>query len=126
MSSTLGHAYVALESLHQQAGPKEVEFSASFQDGQFHGIFLDRVEVAELWFQADRERTILTGIEYLQQRYDSDRPALLKNMEVLDTTAWPQGVELACFGNGDILSLARHFELFLPWGTVRKCYWRSG
>ncbi|XP_026645189.1 zinc finger protein 862-like [Microtus ochrogaster] len=89
VNSTLGHAYVALESLCQQAGPKEEEFNASFQDGQFHGIFLDRVEMAELWFQADRERTILTGIQYLQQRFDADRPALLKNMEVLDTTAWP-------------------------------------
>ncbi|XP_057628911.1 zinc finger protein 862 isoform X2 [Chionomys nivalis] len=116
VNSTLGHAYVALESLRQQAGPKEEEFNASFQDGQFHGIFLDRVEMAELWFQADRERTILNGIEYLQQRFDADRPALLKNMEVLDTTAWPRGVELACFGNSDILSLARHFELSLPVG----------
>lgn len=114
--STLGQAYVALESLRQQAGPKEEEFNASFQDGRFHGIFLDRVEMVEQWFRADRERTILTGIEYLQQRFDADRPAQLKNMEVLDTTAWPQGVELACFGNGDILSLARCFELSLPAG----------
>ncbi|OBS76349.1 hypothetical protein A6R68_17211 [Neotoma lepida] len=116
VNSTLGRAYVALESLRQQAGPKEEEFNASFQDGQFHGIFLDRAEMAEQWFQADRERTILTGVEYLQQRFDADRPTQLKNMEVLDTMAWPSGIELACFGNSDILSLARYFELSLPMG----------
>ncbi|XP_051058935.1 zinc finger protein 862 [Phodopus roborovskii] len=116
VNSTLGHAYVALESLRQQAGPKEEEFNASFQDGQLHGIFLDRVEMAEQWFQADRERTILTGVEYLQQRFDADRPLQLKNMEVLDTMAWPSRIELSCFGNNDILSLARYFELSLPVG----------
>ncbi|XP_007640170.1 zinc finger protein 862 isoform X3 [Cricetulus griseus] len=116
VNSSLGHAYVALESLRQQAGPKEEEFNASLQDGQLHGISLERVEMAEQWFQADRERTILTGAEYLQQRFDADRPAQLKNMEVLDTMAWPSGIELSCFGNNDILSLARYFELSLPVG----------
>ncbi|XP_052575872.1 zinc finger protein 862 isoform X1 [Peromyscus californicus insignis] len=116
VNSTLGHAYMALESLRQQAGPKEEEFNASFQDGQLHGIFLDRAENAEQWFQADRERTILTGVEYLRQRFDADRPTQLKSMEVLDTMAWPSGIELACFGNSDVLSLARSFDLSLPVG----------
>ncbi|XP_036038734.1 zinc finger protein 862 [Onychomys torridus] len=116
VNSTLGHAYVALESLRQQAGPKEEEFNASFQDGQLHGIFLDRAENAEQWFQADRERTILTGVKYLRKRFDADRPTQLKSMEVLDTMAWPSGIELACFGNSDLLSLARSFELSLPVG----------
>ncbi|KAM6168186.1 zinc finger protein 862 [Erethizon dorsatum] len=114
VNSELGRAYVALEALRHQAGPKEEEFNASFQDGQLHGIFLDRVEMAEQRFQVDRERMILTGVEYLRQRFDADRPVQLKNMEVFDTMAWPSGVELACFGNDDILSLARHFELSLP------------
>ncbi|KAL6074770.1 hypothetical protein STEG23_019076, partial [Scotinomys teguina] len=116
VNSTLRHTYVALESLRQQAGPKEEEFNASFQAGQLHGIFLDRVENANQWFQADRERTILTGVQYLQQRFDVDRPTQLKSMEVLDTMAWPSGIELACFGNSDILSLARSFECSLPLG----------
>lgn len=116
LNSTLAQAYVALESLRQQAGPKEEEFSAGFQDGQFHGLFLDRVEMAEQRFQADRERVILTGVEFLQQRFDTDRPAQLKAMEVLDTMAWPGETELACFGNSDILSLAGYFELSLPVG----------
>ncbi|XP_017653856.2 zinc finger protein 862-like [Nannospalax galili] len=124
VNSTLVHAYVALERLCHRAGPKEEEFNASFQDGRLHGISLDKVETAELRFQTDREKMILTGVEYLQQRFGSDRPPQLKNMEVLDTMAWPGGVELACFGNNDILSLARHFELSLP--TVRKHCWRSG
>ncbi|XP_072633170.1 zinc finger protein 862 isoform X2 [Canis lupus baileyi] len=116
VNSTLGRAYVALETLRHQAGPKEEEFNAGFQDGQLHGIFLDRMEVAEQRFQADRERMILTGIEYLQQRFDMDRPPQLKNMEVFDTMAWPSGIELASFGNDDILALARYFELSLPAG----------
>ncbi|XP_021079323.1 zinc finger protein 862 isoform X2 [Mesocricetus auratus] len=116
VNSALGRACVALDGLRRQAGPKEEEFNASFQDGQLHGIFLDRVETAEQRFQADRERMILTGVEYLQQRFAADRPAQLKNMEVLDTTAWPSGVKLSCFGNSDILSLARYFELSLPAG----------
>ncbi|XP_005404821.1 PREDICTED: zinc finger protein 862 isoform X2 [Chinchilla lanigera] len=116
VNSELGRAYIALEALRHQAGPKEQEFNASFRDGQLHGIFLDRVEMAEQRFQVDRDRMILTGVEYLRQRFDTDRPVQLKNMEVFDTMAWPSGVELACFGNDDILSLARHFELSLPAG----------
>ncbi|XP_057405603.1 zinc finger protein 862 isoform X2 [Balaenoptera acutorostrata] len=116
VNSTLGRAYVALETLRHQAGPKEEEFNAGFRDGRLHGIFLDRVEVAEQRFQADRERMILTGIEYLQQRFDAARPPQLKNMEVFDATAWPSGMELAGFGNDDILALARYFELSLPPG----------
>uniref|UniRef100_A0A8C4MR40 Zinc finger protein 862 n=1 Tax=Equus asinus asinus TaxID=83772 RepID=A0A8C4MR40_EQUAS len=116
VNSTLGRAYVALETLRHQAGPKEEEFNASFKDGRLHGIFLDRMEMAEQRFQADRERMILTGIEYLQQRFDTDRPPQLKNMEVFDTMAWPSGIELASFGNDDILALARYFELSLPPG----------
>nr|XP_035978522.1 zinc finger protein 862 isoform X2 [Halichoerus grypus] len=116
VNSTLGRAYVALETLRHQAGPKEEEFNAGFRDGRLHGIFLDRMEMAEQRFQADRERMILTGIEYLQQRFDTARPPQLKNMEVFDTTAWPSGMELASFGNDDILALARYFELSLPAG----------
>uniref|UniRef100_A0A8D2BF47 Zinc finger protein 862 n=1 Tax=Sciurus vulgaris TaxID=55149 RepID=A0A8D2BF47_SCIVU len=116
VNSTLGRAYVALETLRHQAGPKEEEFNASFQDGQLHGIFLERMEMAEQRFQADRERTILTGVEYLQQRFDVDRPPQLKSMEVFDTMTWPSGLELAHFGNDDILTLARYFELSLPTG----------
>ncbi|XP_026957345.1 zinc finger protein 862 isoform X2 [Sagmatias obliquidens] len=116
VNSTLGRAYVALETLRHQAGPKEEEFNAGFRDGQLHGIFLDRMEMAEQRFQADRERMILTGIEYLQQRFDVDRPPQLKNMEVFDAMAWPSGMELAGFGNDDILALARYFELSLPPG----------
>nr|XP_045720043.1 zinc finger protein 862 isoform X1 [Mirounga angustirostris] len=116
VNSTLGRAYVALETLRHQAGPKEEEFNAGFRDGRLHGIFLDRMEMAEQRFQADRERMILTGIKYLQQRFDTARPPQLKNMEVFDTTAWPSGMELASFGNDDILALARYFELSLPAG----------
>ncbi|XP_027962102.1 zinc finger protein 862 isoform X2 [Eumetopias jubatus] len=116
VNSTLGRAYVALETLRHQAGPKEEEFNAGFRDGRLHGIFLDRMEMAEQRFQVDRERMILTGIEYLQQRFDMARPPQLKNMEVFDTTAWPSGMELASFGNEDILALARYFELSLPAG----------
>ncbi|XP_032339085.1 zinc finger protein 862 isoform X1 [Camelus ferus] len=116
VNSALGRAYGALETLRHQAGPKEEEFNASFRDGRLHGIFLDQMEMAEQRFQADRERMILTGIEYLQQRFDRDRPLQLKNMEVFDTMAWPSGVELASFGNDDILTLARYFELSLPPG----------
>ncbi|XP_062048802.1 zinc finger protein 862 isoform X1 [Lepus europaeus] len=120
VNSTLGQAYVALETLRHQAGPKEEEFNASFKDGQLHGIFLDRMEMAEQRFQADRERMILTGVEYLQQRFDTDRPPQLKNMEVFDTMAWPTGLELASFGNDDILTLARYFELSLPTAYSEK------
>ncbi|XP_065398826.1 zinc finger protein 862 isoform X2 [Macaca fascicularis] len=116
VNATLGRAYVALESLRHQAGPKEEEFNASFKDGRLHGICLDGLEVAEQRFQADREKTVLTGIEYLQQRFDADRPPQLKNMEVFDTMAWPSGIELASFGNDDILTLARYFECSLPTG----------
>nr|XP_012641540.1 zinc finger protein 862 isoform X6 [Microcebus murinus]XP_012641541.1 zinc finger protein 862 isoform X6 [Microcebus murinus] len=116
VNATLGGAYGALKTLRHQAGPKEEEFNASFKDGWLHGIFLDRPELAEQRFQADREKTILTGIEYLQQRFDTDRPPQLKNMEVFDTMAWPSGIELATFGNHDILTLARYFELSLPAG----------
>ncbi|XP_073917099.1 zinc finger protein 862 isoform X2 [Castor canadensis] len=116
VNSTLGRAYIALDTLRHQAGPKEEEFNASFQDGQLHGIFLDKMEMAEQRFQADRERTILTGVEYLQHRFDTDRPPQLKNMEVFDTMTWPSGTELARFGNDDILSLAKYFELSLPTG----------
>ncbi|XP_057587780.1 zinc finger protein 862 isoform X2 [Hippopotamus amphibius kiboko] len=116
VNAMLGRAYAALETLRHQAGPKEEEFNAGFRDGRLHGIFLDRVEMAEQRFQADRERMILTGIEYLQQRFDAHRPPQLKNMEVFDTTAWPSGRELASFGNDDILALARYFELSLPPG----------
>jgi hypothetical protein len=37
-------------------------------------------------------------------------------MEVFDTMTWPSGTELARFGNDDILSLAKYFELSLPTG----------
>lgn len=37
-------------------------------------------------------------------------------MEVFDAMAWPSGMELAGFGNDDILALARYFELSLPPG----------
>lgn len=120
VNSTLGRAYVALETLRHQAGPKEEEFNASFKDGQLHGILLDRAEMAEQRFQADRERTIQTGTEYLRQRFDADRPPQLKNMEVFDTMAWPSGLELAGFGNDDILALARYFELSLPPGLSEE------
>ncbi|ELK35181.1 Zinc finger protein 862 [Myotis davidii] len=116
VNSTLRRAYVALETLRHRAGLKEEEFNASFQDGQLHGISLDRMEVAEQRFQADRERVILTGTEYLQQRFDTHRPPQLKNMEVFDTMSWPSGTELASFGNDDILALARYFELSMPPG----------
>ncbi|XP_008064175.2 zinc finger protein 862 [Carlito syrichta] len=116
VNAALGRAYVALENLRHQAGPKEEEFNTSFKDGQLHGICLDRPEMAEQRFQADRERVVLTGIEYLQQRFDADRPSQLKNMEVFDTMAWPSGSELASFGNDDILTLARYFECSLPTG----------
>uniref|UniRef100_A0A452SDC9 Zinc finger protein 862 n=2 Tax=Ursus americanus TaxID=9643 RepID=A0A452SDC9_URSAM len=116
VNATLGRAYGALETLRHQAGPKEEEFNAGFRDGWLHGICLDRVELAEQRFRADRERMILTGIEYLRQRFDSARPPQLKNMEVFDTVAWPSGIELASFGNEDILALARYFALSLPAG----------
>lgn len=116
VNSALAQAYVTLETLCYQAGPKEEEFNVSFKDGHLHGIFLDRIEMAEQWFLADRERMILTGTEYLQQRFDTDRPPQLKNMEVFDTMAWPSGIELANFGNDEILALARSFELSLPPG----------
>lgn len=50
---------MALESLRLQAGPKEEEFNAGSQDGQLHGIFLNRVEMAEQRFQSDRERMMI-------------------------------------------------------------------
>lgn len=128
LDSTLGRAYVALESLRLQAGPKEEEFNAGSQDGQLHGIFLNRVEMAEQRFQSDRERMILTGAEYLQQRFSADRPAQLRNMEVLDTTAWTGSTELACFGNDDILSLAKYCTLSLPAGYSEEALlkeWQS-
>lgn len=116
VNSTLGRAFVALETLRHQAGPKEEEFNAGFRDGQLHGIFLDRMEMAEQRFLADRDRMILTGVEYLQQRFDTARAPQLKNMAVFDTVAWPGGIELASFGNDEILALARYFELSLPPG----------
>ncbi|XP_066219094.1 zinc finger protein 862 isoform X1 [Saccopteryx leptura] len=125
VNSTLRHAYVALEALLRQAGPKEEEFNAGFKDGQLHGISLDRVERAEQHFQADRERVIMTGMEYLQQRFDTDRPLQLKKMEVFDTMAWPSGIELASFGNDDILALARYFELSLPPGYSEQALLRE-
>ncbi|XP_043824802.1 zinc finger protein 862 isoform X1 [Dromiciops gliroides] len=116
VNSTLDRAYVALETLLHQAGPKEEEFNTSFKEGQLHGIPLDRMEMAEQRFQADREKMIVTGIGYLQRRFGADRSPQLKNMEVFDTMAWPDGIELANFGNSEILNLARHFELSLPPG----------
>lgn len=116
VNSTLGRAFVALETLRHQAGPKEEEFNAGFRDGQLHGIFLDRMEMAEQRFLADRDRMILTGVEYLQQRFDTARAPQLKNMAVFDTVGWPGGIELASFGNDEILALARYFELSLPPG----------
>ncbi|KAM5205697.1 zinc finger protein 862 isoform 2-T2 [Hipposideros larvatus] len=116
VNSALGRAFVALETLRHQAGPKEEEFNAGFRDGQLHGIFLDRMEMAEQRFLADRDRMILTGVEYLQQRFDTARAPQLKNMAVFDTVAWPGGIELASFGNDEILALARYFELSLPPG----------
>lgn len=126
VNSMLEQAYIALETLRHQAGPKEEEFYASFKDGQLHGISLDIMEMAEQHFWTDRERVILTGTEYLQQRFDTERPPQLKNMEVFDTITWPSGMELASFGNDDILTLARYFELSMPPGTASKPSWRSG
>ncbi|XP_040858206.1 zinc finger protein 862 [Ochotona curzoniae] len=114
VNATLSQAYVALETLREEAGPQEEEFNANFRDDQLHGIFLQRVEMAEQRFQTDRERTILIGLQYLQQRFDTERPLQLKNMEVFDTTAWPAGVDLASLGNDDILALAKYFRLSLP------------
>lgn len=71
---------------------------------------------------------ILTGAEYLQQRFSADRPAQLRNMEVLDTTAWTGSTELACFGNDDILSLAKYCTLSLPAGYSEEALlkeWQS-
>ncbi|XP_043319988.1 zinc finger protein 862 [Cervus canadensis] len=116
VNATLGRAYVALETLRHRAGPKEEEFNARFRDGRLHGIVLDRTETAEQRFQADRERVVLTGIEYLQRRFDPDHAPQLRSMAVFDTKAWPSGVALASFGNDDILALARYFELSLPPG----------
>lgn len=116
VNATLGRAYVALETLRHQAGPKEEEFNAGFKDGQLHGVFLDRMEMVEQRFLADRDRMILTGIQYLKQRFDTARAPQLKNMEVFDTMAWPTGIELAGFGNDEILALARYFALSLPPG----------
>uniref|UniRef100_G3VZ04 Zinc finger protein 862 n=1 Tax=Sarcophilus harrisii TaxID=9305 RepID=G3VZ04_SARHA len=120
VNSTLERAYIALETLLHQAGPKEEEFNSSFKEGQLHGIPLERMEMAEQRFQTDREKMILTGIEYLQRRFDTDRSAQLKNMEIFDTMAWPDGMELANFGNNEILNLARHFELSLPPGYSKE------
>lgn len=72
--------------------------------------------MAEQQFQADRERMILTGAEYLQQRFGTYWLAQLRNMEGLDSMAWPRGTDLACFRNGGILGLARYFALSLPAG----------
>ncbi|XP_016050983.1 PREDICTED: LOW QUALITY PROTEIN: zinc finger protein 862 [Miniopterus natalensis] len=116
VNSALARAYTALETLRHQAGPKEEEFNAGFKDGRLHGISLDRMEVAEQRFRADRERVILVGTEYLRQRFDTDRPPQLQHMEVFDTMTWPSGTELAGFGNDNILALARYFELSLPPG----------
>ncbi|XP_006164446.1 zinc finger protein 862 isoform X2 [Tupaia chinensis] len=107
VNSALARAYLALDTLRCQAGPKEEEFEACFRDGRLHGISLDRVEMAGQRFQADRARMILTGVEYLQQRFGADRPPQLQSMEVFDTVAWPSGTELTSFGNTDILTLAR-------------------
>lgn len=41
-------------------------------------------------------------------------------MEVFDTVAWPSGLELASFGNEDILALARSFKLSLPAGYSKE------
>ncbi|XP_047551285.1 zinc finger protein 862 isoform X2 [Lutra lutra] len=120
VNSALGRAYVALEALRHQAGPKEDEFNAGFREGLLHGISLDRQEGAGQRFWADREKVIITGIEYLQRRFDVARPPQLKNMEVFDTVAWPSGLELASFGNEDILALARSFELSLPAGYSKE------
>ncbi|XP_032696125.1 zinc finger protein 862 [Lontra canadensis] len=120
VNSALGRAYVALEALRHQAGPKEDEFNAGFREGRLHGISLDRQEGAGQCFLADREKVVVTGIEYLQRRFDVARPPQLKNMEVFDTVAWPSGLELASFGNEDILALARSFELSLPAGYSKE------
>uniref|UniRef100_A0A5F8G2L7 Zinc finger protein 862 n=1 Tax=Monodelphis domestica TaxID=13616 RepID=A0A5F8G2L7_MONDO len=116
VNSTLERAYIALETLRCQAGPKEEEFNTNFKEGQLYGIPLDRIEMAEQRFQADRENVILTGIEYLQQRFDVNGSPQFKNMEVFDTMAWPDGIELINFGNNEILNLAKHFQLSLPQG----------
>ncbi|XP_074049524.1 zinc finger protein 862 isoform X2 [Macrotis lagotis] len=116
VNATLERAYAALESLLHQAGPKEGEFNASLKEGRLHGVPLDLTEVAERRFQTDRKKTVLTGMGYLQRRFDADRPPQLRSMEVFDTRVWPDGAELADFGNSEILCLARHFELSLPAG----------
>lgn len=73
VNSALGRACAALEALRHQAGPKEDEFNAGFREGRLHGISLDRQEGAGQRFGADREKVIITGIKYLQRRFDSAR-----------------------------------------------------
>lgn len=70
---------------------------------------------------------MVTGIEYLQRRFDMARAPQLKNMEVFDTVAWPSGLELASFGTEDILALARSLASSRsPQDTARRRSWRGG
>ncbi|XP_066468620.1 zinc finger protein 862-like isoform X2 [Tiliqua scincoides] len=110
VKSTLKSTYLKLQTLLQQPGPKEDEFEANMNDGCFSGIPLDMVEVGECQFQTNRAKIILTGAEYLHQRFDTEKSRhLLKNMEVFDPTSWPDGSHLAHFGNAEVLALAEHF-----------------
>ncbi|XP_061475312.1 zinc finger protein 862-like isoform X2 [Rhineura floridana] len=114
VNTTLENAYLALQNLLQQPGPKEEEFDANVKDGSFRGVILDAVEMGEFRFQVDRAKIILTGAEYLHQRFDGEKsPQLLKNMEVLDPVCWPASTHLASFGDAEILSMAKHFECAL-------------
>ncbi|XP_053157962.1 zinc finger protein 862-like isoform X2 [Hemicordylus capensis] len=111
VNDTLESTYLALQNLLQQPGPKEEEFDENVKYGCFHGISLDLVEVEECRFQIDRAKIILRGAEYLHQRFDTEKSLqLLKNMEVFDTTSWPDSGHLASFGTVEILSLAKQFE----------------
>ncbi|XP_054833675.1 zinc finger protein 862 [Eublepharis macularius] len=111
VNSTLENTYLTLQSLLQQAGPKEAEFDTNVKGACFRGIPLLGRESGECRFQTDRAKIILTGAEYLHQRFDTEKSLeVLKNMEVFDTTSWPDSSRLASFGNVEILSLAKHFD----------------
>ncbi|XP_034963073.2 zinc finger protein 862-like isoform X2 [Zootoca vivipara] len=116
VTAALEAAYLALQNLLQQPGPKEEEFNATVKDGSFRGVSLDVVEMGEFRLQVDRAKIILTGAEYLHQRFDGETsPQLLKSTEVFDTVCRPAaGSRLANFGDAEVLSMAKYFEYALP------------
>uniref|UniRef100_A0A8D2IWQ4 Zinc finger protein 862 n=1 Tax=Varanus komodoensis TaxID=61221 RepID=A0A8D2IWQ4_VARKO len=115
VNASLESMYFGLQNLLQQPGPKEEEFDVNLKDGCFRSISSDVTELGEFRFQVDRAKIILTGAEYLHQRFDTEKsPLLIKSMEVFDTLSWPSGRLDASFGNAEILSLAKHFEGALP------------